>query len=745
MSTTPYRVIGTASPRADAVEKVTGRARYTADTTLPGTLWMKALRSPYAHARIVSIDTAAARALAGVHAVLTGADVAGVRFGRRLRDVPVLAQDVVRFVGERVAAVAAESAAIAEAACALIEVAYEELPAVLDPQAALAADAPALHPDVNTYAGLPRPVEGHLNGFVRDTWGKGDPERGFAEAEVIVEGTYRTQRAHQGYMETHGCLVWADPDGHVDVWAPNKAPHRLKHDVAAALGMEEARVVVHHSAIGGDFGGKGSPMDVPACYFLSRATGRPVRAGMTYAEELAAGNPRHASVARLRTGLKRDGTLVAHEARILFDSGAYGGFKPVPGVNLPGAAHAAGPYAIPHAFIEAVHVYTNAVPGGFYRGPGAVQANFAIESHMDVIAARLGMDPIALRRRNLIAPGQMTAIGHEAPEMNPVGTLDAALRTAGWDAPKPVGVGRGISLAYKGQGEGVSSAGVELRIDGSVVLHTSVFEQGTGSYTAFAQMVAEELGLRPDEVAVEPWDTDVAPFDTGIGASRVTRVTTPAVHQAVGEAKAALITLAVSALGWPRDAVRVAGRDLVHTGTGARCPWVSLLAPTGEAIITQATSTVREEAPVASFMAAIAEVSVDPETGAVKLLSVTSAHDVGQVLNPIGHQGQVNGGIMQAIGHSLMEEVGVGEDGRVDVASLADYKLPTFADVPELRTALVESESGLGPYRTKGIGEYAIEALAAAVANAVADACGARVTSLPVTAEKVYRALHQEG
>ena len=735
----PYEIIGTSSPRADAIAKVTGEARYTADTMLEGVLWAKSLRSPYAHARIVSVDTSRAKALPGVHAVLTGADVSGVRFGRRLRDIPVLAENVVRFIGERVAAVAADDPTIAENACNLIDVVYEELPALLDPEAALLDDAPVLHPDVNSYTGLPQPVDGHLNGFVSNTWGNGDVDRGFADADIIIEGTYSTQRVHQGYMEPHGCLVWIGDDERVNLWAPNKAPHRLKADVAAALGFEPGQIVVHHSWVGGDFGGKGSPMDVPLCYFLAKATGKPVRTTMTYAEELAAGNPRHASVSKLRTGVKRDGTIVAHEARILFDSGAYGGFKPVPGVNLPGAAHAAGPYRIPNAFIEAVHVYTNAVPGGFYRGPGAVQANFAIESHIDVIAAQLGIDPIELRRRNLVAPGDMTAVGHYAPVMNPIGTLDGALKTSEWFAPKPKGIGRGISLAYKGQGGGQSSAGVELRVDGTVVLHTTVFEQGTGSYTAFAQMVGEEFGIPAEEIVVEPWDTDDGPFDSGIGASRVTRVTTPAVYEAVTTARDQLINLGAYELGWSSGETSMAGYDLVRAGSGERQPWAPLLKRNGRDISTVATNTENEDSPVASFMAQIAEVSVDSETGEIKLLRITSSHDVGQVLNPIGHQGQINGGVIQAFGHSLMEEIGVGDNGAVDVANLADYKLPTTMDLPELRTALVESEDGLGPYRTKGIGEYSIEALAAAIANAVADASGIRVTSLPVTAEKVFK------
>jgi CO/xanthine dehydrogenase Mo-binding subunit len=733
-----FQVIGKSSPRWDGVEKVTGRSPYTSDRMLPGTLFAKSLRSPYAHARIVSVDASRALALAGVHAVLTGADVSGLRIGRRMYDIPVLAEDVVRFIGERVAAVAADDATIAEAACQLIDVVYEELPTVFGPEAALADGAPVLHPNVNSYVGLPRPVDGNLNGFVTDTWGNGDVAVGFAAAEVIIEGTYTTQRVHQGYIEPHGCLVWIDDDGRTNIYSPNKAPHRLKSNLSESLGIPIDEIVVHHSMVGGDFGGKGSPMDVPLCYYLAKRTGRPVRATMTYVEELSAGNPRHASVSHLRTGLMRDGTLVAHEARILFDSGAYGGFKPVPAVNLPGAGHATGPYRVPHAFIEAKLVYTNTIPGGFYRGPGAVQSNFGLESHMDVIAKQLGIDPIELRRRNVVEPGEMLGTGHHAPLMNPTGTLDAALEASEWYAPKPAGIGRGISIAFKGQGGGTSSAGVDLRQDGTVALHTTVFEQGTGSYTAFTQMVAEELGLDADEILVEPWDTDEGPFDSGIGSSRVTRVTTPAVYNSVVDARTQMTAIAADVLGWPANDVSMRGHDVVRRDTGERTPWADVLERAGKTVRTMETNSEGESAPVASFMVQIAEVSVDRETGQITLLRVTSAHDTGQVLNPIGHQGQINGGVVQAIGHSLMEEIGVGSDGHVDVANLNDYRMPTMADLPVLNTALVESEDGLGPYRTKGIGEYSIEALAAAVANAVADASGVRVASLPVTAQKLY-------
>ncbi|MEE8517796.1 MAG: molybdopterin cofactor-binding domain-containing protein, partial [Dehalococcoidia bacterium] len=401
-----YRVIGTPTPRPDGLAKVTGAARYTSDTSLPGTLWARSLRSPFPHARIVRIDTSKAQALSGVRAVLTGADVKGVLFGRRMRDIPVLAQELVRFAGERVAAVAADDLETAKRAVELIEVEYEELPALVDPLEAMRPGSPLLHPDVNSYAGLPTPLKTPSNVFVRDAWERGDIEAGFAQADVTVETTFTTTGVQQLYLEPHCCLVKVDDDGRVQVWAPNKAPHRLKQNLADALGLPSEKIVVNHSTIGADFGGKGSPMDVPLCYFLARRTGRPVRALMDYTEELIAGNPRHPSVIQMKTGVKRDGTIVAHQAKIVFNSGAYGGFKPVPAANLPGAAHGAGPYSIPNTSIEALLVYTNSVPGGFFRGPGAIQTNFALESQMDIVARELGMDPLELRSKNLLKSGE---------------------------------------------------------------------------------------------------------------------------------------------------------------------------------------------------------------------------------------------------------------------------------------------------------------------------------------------------
>ncbi|HEY7496547.1 MAG TPA: xanthine dehydrogenase family protein molybdopterin-binding subunit, partial [Candidatus Tectomicrobia bacterium] len=519
-----YTTIGQPTTRVEGQDKVTGALRYTADVALPGTLWGRALRSPLPHARIVRIDTSRAQQVPGVHAVLTGADVRGIRYGRRLFDVPVLAQDRVRFVGERVAAVAAEDRDAADAALLLIEVEYEELPAVFDPLQAMGENAPILHPEVNSYIGLPKPLEKVSNAFAWDTWSKGNIEAGFAQADLVIENTFTVPRQHQAYLETHSCLVWLDEQERVQVWASSKVPYAVKEQLSAALGLPRERIRLHPVAIGGDYGGKGSPMDIPLAYFLALRTGRPVKIVMDYSEEFAAGNPRHAAIIQLKTGVKRDGTLVAHQSRVVFDSGAYGGFKPVPTVNLGGAAKAGGPYKIPHVRLEGIQVYTNTIPGGFMRAPGEPQAVFAIESHMDCIARQLGIDPVDLRLQNLLATGDENPIGTRYQGMRAQETLEAAVAAAGYRSPKAPHIGRGIAMGERPPAGGESHAAVTLNLDGSVLVHTSIFEPGTGTYTMLRQIVAEELHLPVSRIQVQVWDTDGVPFDTGVGGSRVTRI-----------------------------------------------------------------------------------------------------------------------------------------------------------------------------------------------------------------------------
>ena len=332
------------------------------------------------------------------------------------------------------AAVAAVDRDAAEEALLLIDVEYEELSAVFEPQDALKQDAPILHPEVNSYFGLPQPLEAPSNAFIRDVWGKGNVDQGFAQADLIVENTFSVPRQHQAYLEAHSCLVWIDDDGRVQIWASNKVPYQVKEQLSVALGLPKERIRLNPVAIGGDYGGKGSAMDIPVAYFLAVQTGRPIRMVMDSIEEFTAGNPRHAATVWLKTGVKRDGAIIAHQAQVFFNSGAYGGFKPAPWVNLGGAAKAGGPYKIPHTRFEGVQVYTNTIPGGFMRAPGEPQVSFASESHMDCIAAELGMDPLEFRLKNLLEEGDEDPVGTVYQGIRARETLEAAVARMHWSS-----------------------------------------------------------------------------------------------------------------------------------------------------------------------------------------------------------------------------------------------------------------------------------------------------------------------
>ncbi|MBI4201107.1 MAG: molybdopterin-dependent oxidoreductase, partial [Chloroflexi bacterium] len=454
-----------------------------------------------------------------------------------------------------------------------------------------------------------------------------------------------------------------------------------------------------------------------------------------------AANPRHPSVITLKTGVKGDGTLVAHQGLVVFNSGAYGGFKP--GVNLAGGGHVGGAYRIPNVDIQVIQVYTNTVPGGHYRAPGDPQALFAIESHVDVIARKLGMDPLEFRLKNVVSSGEETPIGHGYEDVKATEVLRAAAEASDYLKPRPRYVGRGMAMGDRVPGGGETHAEVTLNADGSVVVNTPIFEQGAGAYTMMSLVVGEELGLEPERVHIRPWDTDAVLNDSGTGGSRVTNIASNASYLAAQEAKRQMARLAAEILGWPQEHIALEGDLLRRDDTGATHPWRDVLARAGRSVSGRASYRQTERSHVTSFVAQVAEVAVDPETGQVKLLRFTTAHDVGKVINPVGHQGQIDGAVMQGIGYALMEELKI-DDGRVTSLSFGDYKIPTAQDIPLMQTVLVEAESGVGPYKVKGIGENPIGPVAAAIANAVEDAIGVRITSLPITPEKVYRALQEK-
>jgi len=731
-------IIGAARPHVEGPAKVTGAERYAADYTPPGTLWAKALRSPLPHARIVSIDTRAALALPGVYAVLTGADLPpDTRVGRQMRDLPVLAAERVRFVGDKVAAVAAVDPDVAEEALTRIEVEYEALPAVFDPLAAIGPDAPLVHDPATVRAwAVPHQTVPELpNTCAYETWRRGDVAAGFAAADVVLEETYRWPTQHQVYLEPHACLVQLAADGRVLVWASNKAPYLLRGYLAACLGLPEERFVVHALPVGGDFGGKGSAMDVPLAYFLAQRTGRPVKMVMTYTEELLAGNPRHGAAITVKLGATRDGRLTACQTRILYNSGAYAAFKPTDNLMLRGAEKGAGSYALPHVQIDAYMVYTNTVPAGHMRAPGMLQAVFGIESLVDAMCRRLGMDPFAFRRLNVVGEGELSPAGERYREVRALETLAAAEEASGWRRPKagPY-VGRGLALTNKHPRGGGQHARLEVAADGAVTLVVATPETGTGLHTVLRQIVAAELGLAEDAIAVRLADTSDFPYDAGVGGSRLTQMLGAACQSCARAARAAVLPVGVAvgpggiaapptpgAAGWAAAAARAVaahGAPLVFDADYLAAPFNGLTA----------------------FHAHVAEVAVDPETGQVTVQRLTAAADVGRVLNPLTHQGQIDGNLAQAFSATLMEELDV-TAGAPTTLHLGDYKVATMADLPPLVTALVESPTGPGPYHAKSVGEGPNAPTAAAIANAVYDACGVRITDLPITADKVWRAL----
>ncbi len=736
---TTYRVIGQPVPKTDVQGKVTGAAVYAMDVRVPGMLWAKLLRSPVPHARIVSIDTSKAEQAPGVRLVLTGADVPAGLYGRRYCDLPVLARDVVRFVGDRVSAVAGDDEESVQRAIEFIEVEYEELPTVFDPVEAIQEGAPVIHPAVQSYSGYEVEEGQHLNVLARDAHEKGDVDAGFASADVIVENTFSVPRTHQAYIEPHCSVALVDSDGILQLWAPNKNPHGIRNTIASAVGLPPEKVVLNPVQVGGDFGGKGATLEEPIVCLLAMRTGTPVKMIMDHPEELTAAAPRHAGVMTLKTGVNRDGEIVAHEMYGVFDGGAYGGVRP--GAPLGGAAHGGGLYKTANARAEILRVYTNNLPGGQARSPGEPQGFFAAESHIDSVARAIGMDPAEFRLRNVIKEGDTTMAGDRLEHVRAKETLEAALQAADYSAQKGTGVGRGVAMAFRGTGTGESAARITLNPDGTVVIGTPVFEQGTGTYTIMRQVVAEELGLDPEELGIEILDTAHSPFDSGIGGSRGTNIVTGSMHAATQAMKQEMGDLAAEALGWPSGDVDIAGPDLVFRSSGERRRWPDLLTELGRSVSALATFSA-DRAPVTGFVAQVAEVHVDSDTGRVDLRKLTTAHDVGRIINPIGHQGQINGGVMQGVGYGLMEEVVV-EDGRVTTTNFADFKIPNIEDIPELRTVLLDPETGVGPYGIKGIGENPLTPVAPAIANAVEDAVGVRVKDLPVSAEKVFSALRE--
>jgi len=738
--------------RIEGAAKVAGAARYAADRAIDGMLHARFLVSPYPHARIRRLDISRALAIPGVHAVLTGRDVEGIRFGRRLLDRPVLAWDRVLFIGDRLAAVAAESVAIAEQAVAAIEVELEELDPLLDVDAAIAPDAPVLHPDAASYVyldGERKPVpHPNVQGRVAVRRGEPDLEAVFARAAQIVEQTFRTPRQHAAYLEPHATVAWVEPDGRTRIISTNKAPYTLRKQMANALGVPADRIDIAVDVIGGDFGGKGYSIDEYACLLLARATGRPVAAVARYAEELGQTNTRHASVMRVRTAVDADGYLIAHEARILFDGGAYASAKPLPHLSLAGGTATLAGYRVPNVAIEALTVYTNTVPGGHMRTPGEVQALFAGESQLDELARRLGEDPLAFRLRNAVRQGDEGAAGQHYREARAVDVLTAAGTAIVWNRPRPAGRGVGIAMSGRHVGDGKLPLRLRLGADGRVVLVTGLPDVGGGQWEVLRRSFAIAAGIDEERVEVASVSTGEAPFDPGVGGSRVTHIATRAAADLAVKLRDWLDERLPAALADPPPGARLAADRFVDEATGAELAsfgevvarLVPADAPLELTTLYEAAAHGPGEPGDYDFAAVAVEVDVDAETGAIRVRDAVLAADVGTIVNPIAHRGQLEGGFVFGLGAALMEELPV-DAGAITALSLADLKIPTAGDVPPLRIVQIPTDLGPGAFGAKMAGELTNAPVAPAVANAIADAVDVRLTELPLTAERVHRAL----
>jgi CO/xanthine dehydrogenase Mo-binding subunit len=631
---------------------------------------------------------------------------------------------------------------------------------LLDPMRSMSDGAPVLHPELRSYKGLP-PIPEHLENV--QSYGcieRGDLAAGFADADEIVEGTYFSPMTHQAYLETHAAIVSIGDDGRVHIWAPQKNPFRLRAQMAEALGLPEERVVYEFTRMGGDYGNKGALMDAPLCYYLAKACGRPVRMVMTYTEEFVALSPRHPAYMQLRTGIKRDGTITAHEVRLIFDGGAYGAYKPVPAVDVGGWRKAGGCYRMPNVKIESFMVYTNHVPGGFMRAPADSQVIFALESHVDEIAARLGMDPLEFRRHNLLRQGDANAIGEVWRDLRAREVLEAAVAGSDYGKPKPrPNVGRGMAITHRHIGGGDGEAILRISADGSVALMTGTPDAGMGAHTMQQQVAAEVLTLPLDRVTVEFGNSDVIPLDPGIGAGRTTHVSGRAVMATAEKAVEELRGWAAELRGWPESEIVLEDGSFTLSHRGGRGQGEGTL-DAGEAPVSfaeAAAEAVRRKggpleirggysggwAEESCFNAQVAEVEVDPETGQVTLLHLSVACDPGTVINPTAAESQMEGGIIQGLGLAFTEEMALDpDDGRVVNPNFGEYKIPVLPDIPPLRTAYLEDAPGPLPFGGRALGEHGHIPTGPAIANAIRDAVGVRIPSMPFTAEKVYRALN---
>jgi CO/xanthine dehydrogenase Mo-binding subunit len=757
-----YTYLGKDLVRTHDQDRLTGQKLYSADLRLPGMLWGRILHSTHAHARILNIDMSRVQSLPGVRAVVTSADTPGIRIGRWLQDRPVLAQGEVRYIGEPVVAVAALDQETAEEALELIRVEYEELPAVFDPILAMQPDSPLVHKERDSYKPNAYRGKGKGNIILEGIIRHGNVEEGLAQSDLVHEDNYRTQPVHHGFIEPHAVLAAIDSQGKATLWSSTKAPFIIRGMTAKALQISLSKIRVITPAVGGDFGGKGTAYIEPIALLLALKAGSPVRLVLSRQEELTSTFVRESAFAELTLGARKDGTFLALKGQIILDSGAY--------CDLIGRIESylyflAGPYHIPNVELRGYRVYTNKIPRGNVRAPSAPHPTFAVESHIDGLAKKLGLDPLEIRMKNGVEDGD--ALPGKGPILKNVGlkpTLEAAFNYLKRErGPKVKNRGWGIAcgqwaLHSVAKGEGPpSSAWVKINEDGTVVLITGAADNGGGQHGIFAQIVAEILRITPESVTIIAGDTDSTPNELGTGGSRTTYRVGSSVRIAAEDALQRLLNLAAEKMGVSIDDLELHDGQISVKGSPekrldlATLATASLISRKGPII--GVGETLREEMLVAQAKAEnevdactygtqAAQVEVDPETGKVTVLKYFAAHDVGFAFNPSNVRGQIEGGVAFGLGYALSEELII-EQGEVRNQTLLDYKVPTIMNVPPIESVIVEVPSRFGPYGAKGVGEPPSIPVAPAIANAICDAIGVRIKELPITPEKIFEALHR--
>jgi 4-hydroxybenzoyl-CoA reductase alpha subunit len=746
--------VGQRVPKLDAAGKASGQVMYGHDMTLPRMLHGKILRSEHAHARIVSIDTALAKRLPGVRAVITAEDIPEIKIGWA-RDHPVLKAGKVRSVRDEVAAVAAIDEDTAQEALELIKVEYEELPGVFDPEEAMKPGAPVIHQE----------APNNIVERMRQSYYHGHVDQGLAEADVVLEDRFKLPFVTHCCLGTCFCLASFSPTGHLTVWSSTQMPFLYQRDLSMALGIPATKIRVIKAVIGGAFGSK---LDMypfePICVLLAQKTGCPVKITFTREEEFVASPTRQPVICDIKSGARKDGTLTARQVRMILDNGAYSSWGAT--TPLVMMLTVSSLYRVPNVKYDVTVVYTNNPYSGAMRGYGNPQATFVVESHIDMLAHELGMDPMEIRLKNANQPGDVTGQGVKITTCGLSTSIEKAADGVGWKEKRARSGSRGVGMAsmlHVGGGARIypsDGCGSTVKVDdfGKVTLITGSTDMGQGSDTVLAQIVAEELGVPVDNVTVLNTDTDITPWDVGAHASRTTFIAGNSARLAAADARRQILEAAAENLGEPLENLEMKDGKISRKGEPEEwIPFAKMIRskhfrPDGDVILARGwyeppTENQDKEyrgnlSATYGFATQAVEVEVDTETGEVTVLKIAAAHDVGRAINPMAVEGQIHGGISMGLGYALYEELVV-KEGQVLNPNFADYALPTALDMPPIESILIETDDPAGPYGAKGMAEPACIPTAPAIANAVYDAVGVRIRDLPITPEKVLTALKE--